>query len=206
MRLLAVTSCWFYLDLSRGKYRQLVAGYANGHPFSPDPPPNWGAANRPHMLGTLRASALWRVIDRVVGKELRMGKRARAGDGQPRSNRRKKCDALTVRLLPAQKAELENRAAVVGMKVTSYARHVLLIDRPLSAARVNDAALVHLSKLIFEINKVGVNLNQLVRFYNTTGQPFFRDEVSEQLARINDAVKEVRSFACELSNKTPGVS
>lgn len=128
-----------------------------------------------------------------------MGKKARAGDGQQRSNRRKKCEVLTVRLLPAQKAELENKAVIVGMRVTSYARHVLLTDRPIASSRVNQAALAELSKVSYRLNKIGVLINQIARVCNTTGQVLSSEKFEALIVDLKtitgEAANQIRSLS-----------
>ncbi|MBF0268780.1 MAG: plasmid mobilization relaxosome protein MobC [Alphaproteobacteria bacterium] len=129
-----------------------------------------------------------------------VGKKARAGDGQQRSNRRKKCEALTVRLLPAQKVELEDKAAIVGMKVTSYARHVLLTDRPIASSRVNQVALAELSKVSYRLNKIGVLINQIARVCNATGQILSPDEFFELVGYLKAASDKAGGLIRRLSN------
>lgn len=128
-----------------------------------------------------------------------MGKKARAGDGQPRSNRRRMEEAVTIRLLPAQKAELESKAAVFGMKLTSYLRRVALTDRPIKSARVNQAALAELSRVTYQLNKVGVLINQIARACNTTGQILSPEQFSELVADLKtitgEAANQIRSLS-----------
>jgi hypothetical protein len=130
-----------------------------------------------------------------------MSGRAKTGDGQPRSNKRRATEGYFVRLLPAQKAEIELKASVVGLKPTAYLRQTGLAYRPVTSARVNQTALAQLARLTFQVNKIGVNVNQIARHCNGTGEVL----AEEQLKQLQDFLTEVASDAANLIRKLGAV-
>ena len=83
-------------------------------------------------------------------EEKRYGKRAR--------------QFLSVRMTDAEKETIKRRAAGCGMKVSDFARTVLLSDlKEPPPARTDPAAV---RALAWELSKVGTNLNQLAKRAN----------------------------------------
>jgi len=71
---------------------------------------------------------------------------------------------LSVRMTDAEKETIKRRAAGYGMKVSDFARTVLLSNlKEPTPSRTDPAAI---RALMFELSKVGTNLNQLARRAN----------------------------------------
>ena len=68
---------------------------------------------------------------------------------------------LSVRMTDAEKETIKRRAAGYGMKVSDFARTVLLSDLKEPPPPRTDPAAVR--ALAFELSKVGTNLNQLAK-------------------------------------------
>lgn len=95
-----------------------------------------------------------------------------------------KADALTsrvaFRVTEAERFQIEAAAAAAGVSVSDYARALVATARPPRASRDKIAASV-----LAELNRVGVNLNQIARHLNRNpaGVP----------AALSDAIAEVRA-------------
>ena len=97
---------------------------------------------------------------------------------------------LNLRLLPDERAELEERALTAGLSPTEYARRLALGGRVVLAAwQKADPALV------LALNRIGVNLNQIAHAVNAEGGRFagyqYRD-LADTLARINALLDRVQ--------------
>lgn len=92
-----------------------------------------------------------------------IGKR-RAG-GRPRADAtEKRSEHLHVYLTPVERAELERRAQLAGMRdLGLYLRHAVVAQRPPRATvpEVN-------RELLTEMRRIGVNINQIARDTNAT--------------------------------------
>jgi hypothetical protein len=90
---------------------------------------------------------------------------------------------LNLRLLPDERAELDQRAAALGLTPSDYARRLATGSRVAAVtARRADPALV------LALNRIGVNLNQIARAANSDGGRFagFQyQDLAETLVRIN---------------------
>ena len=71
---------------------------------------------------------------------------------------------LGVKLTPAEKKEIEERAKASGNRLSDYARIVLLSDlkAPMPPARDYEA----IKAIAFQLSKIGTNLNQLAHVAN----------------------------------------
>lgn len=88
-------------------------------------------------------------------------------------------ERLNLRLLPDERAEIEVRAAAVGLTPTDYVRRAVLSGRLASiVTRKADPSLV------LAINRAGVNLNQIARTLNS-GVDHIPGDLAETLERIN---------------------
>ncbi len=86
-----------------------------------------------------------------------------------RSAKRQRSASLTIRLLPEERAQLDEDAARAGMTTGAYVRQVLL-DAPIPKQSRRIAAndnIGIIGKYIGELGKIGSNLNQLARAANT---------------------------------------
>jgi hypothetical protein len=89
---------------------------------------------------------------------------------------------FTVRFRPQDMRAVEDRAAKAGLSPTEYVRRQALCGRVVSdGTRRADPVLV------MELNRIGVNLNQLVRKANATGE-ILSARVEPLCAQIADFV------------------
>lgn len=92
---------------------------------------------------------------------------------------------IAFRVTESERAQIEAAAAAVGVTVSDYARSLVMTSRPprQSRGRVDDAALS-------ELNRAGVNLNQIARSLNRGGN------IPADLA---GAIEEVRIAVARLA-------
>lgn len=77
-----------------------------------------------------------------------------------------------LRLTAKEKETLKRKAKKYGMTPSELVRHTLIHSDNLS---INVIDIVPLRKMVFEIHKHGVNLNQLMKFLNTYGLDAFNE-------------------------------
>ena len=114
------------------------------------------------------------------------------GDGKPRSTKRKRTEGLYIALLPEEKQAVEARAASVGMDPTSYGRHRILRDAPISSQRERKVLAGTLLKLNYELSKIGTNINQLAHEANAGRFPAVQ-RLEVELAEFASLRKRVRA-------------
>jgi hypothetical protein len=97
--------------------------------------------------------------------------------------------ALSLKMTPSERAELERRAALSGLHVSDYARRRVLGGAAPKPMPGRDPRAVR--KLAAEIAAVGNNLNQLARVANTTGKiraeralEALMDQIADAMARV----------------------
>ena len=89
-------------------------------------------------------------------------------------------ERLNLRLLPDERAEVDVRAAAVGLSPSDYARRLVIggsVVHMRTAPKADPA-------LVLAINRAGVNLNQIARTLNG-GVGHIPGDLAETLARIN---------------------
>lgn len=86
----------------------------------------------------------------------------------------------SVRFTPEEWTTVEAHAAEVGLSPSRYMRHASL--RTPFARRVNHDAIVAL-------NRVGVNLNNMIRIAIRSGQAFIADEAADVLKRLRQSLE-----------------
>lgn len=92
----------------------------------------------------------------------------------------------SIRVNAAEMAFIEQQAATAGLPVSAYARDVL--TRRKIAARQTPID----DKMLFELNRCGVNLHQIVRHLNYGGSvpndlPAVIDELRAAIAKVGSA-------------------
>lgn len=95
--------------------------------------------------------------------------------------------AVLIRLSEREKRTLKRKAANYGMRVSDYAR-TLLINSDDATIKVIDTE--PLKKAAHELAKQGTNLNQFMKFLNTYGAKVFDPEEAKRVLE-----KEVSSFS-----------
>jgi len=95
----------------------------------------------------------------------------------------KRSIVLQTRITQADKAHVEEQAAACGLSLSEYTRRRTLghVVAPLSRAKYDPA-------LVSEINRIGVNVNQLARSIHLDDQRFvpYWQEIGSQLEEILD--------------------
>lgn len=89
---------------------------------------------------------------------------------------------LTLRLDDAMLASLRNKAKEGGDTLSDVARGMLARGKYVPSDALRDT--------LRELNRIGVNLNQLARYANTTGNI---QDIQATLAAIREAAAEVRN-------------
>jgi Mobilization protein NikA len=101
---------------------------------------------------------------------------------------------LSVRMTDAEKETIKRRAASYGMKVSNFARAVLLSDLKEPPPSRTDPALIR--GLMWELSKVGTNLNQLAARANEAGKVS-----ADRKARVLlDMEAELRGLTDQIAN------
>jgi hypothetical protein len=100
---------------------------------------------------------------------------------------------LSVRMTDAEKETIKRRAAGYGMKVSDFARTVLLSDLKEPPPSRTDPAAIR--ALAWELSKVGTNLNQLARRANEAAKIGGEKEV----AALTGMETELRAVAAEIA-------
>ena len=88
-----------------------------------------------------------------------------------------------VRVTTAERIDLESRAEAAGLALMDYQRQALFAAKVIAPKSVGDG------RLLVELNRAGVNLNQITRSINR-GQPI-GDEARLVLARLYDVLERI---------------
>ena len=89
-----------------------------------------------------------------------------------------KSQSILIRVSPTEKEEIEKKAKLVGKSVANYLISLSQNQRIVVAKK--------LPKLIFEINKIGVNVNQIAAVANSQGYVN-----KEMLIKVGDDLQKV---------------
>jgi hypothetical protein len=88
----------------------------------------------------------------------------------------------SARFTPEEWEAVQERAATAGLSPSRFLRSIAL-GAPLGR-RVNAEA-------VLALNRVGVNLNNLIRLATRTAQPFIAAEVEDLLSQLRDRLREL---------------
>jgi hypothetical protein len=93
---------------------------------------------------------------------------------------------ITVRPTPEEHEQLKKRAAAFGYKSMSQ----YLIDRSISeGAQIESVDRAKLERLLFEIRKVGVNLNQIALHMNKGYQNYSQKYLDRAFSELEKVLK-----------------
>ena len=110
-------------------------------------------------------------------KEVTMGKEA-------------KTEIIKIRMTAKEKAELQKLSGQQHMNMSDYIRRVSA--RPPYFTRVEFYDSV--TRVIYEINKIGVNINQIAKKYNENRYVKPSEELLRLLEQTNELLRSVTSF------------
>lgn len=101
------------------------------------------------------------------------------GDTSPAPERKKgrgdnrRTEVLQCRLTPAEKRQAEAAAAAAGVRISTYARACILSAGqpagPIKDPSTRSPRTQARDELVKQLNAIGINLNQIARVANTTG-------------------------------------
>lgn len=86
---------------------------------------------------------------------------------------------LKFRVCPDDENRIKSRAKKAGLSISEYIRRMSCSGKIVVKESQADIGLIR------ELNKIGVNLNQMVRKFNATGKAPGVSDLSETLSRIN---------------------
>lgn len=103
--------------------------------------------------------------------------------------------AVLVRLLPEERAAVEQNASAAGLSLASYARACMLLTPGPRAKRRAPVDAVALAQAAAALNKVGSNLNQIAHVLNAGGAIGIARECLATLAAVREAVTRMLELA-----------
>lgn len=103
---------------------------------------------------------------------------------------RKKEEIVLFRLDAEQKKKLKNEARKNNLSMSEYMRRILAEPPPVTAEEFKHVQL----KLLYEIRKIGVNINQIAKKYNESFYTEPRKDLLDKMDRIEGLTKEVVSI------------
>ena len=106
---------------------------------------------------------------------------------------------VAVRLTDAEMALLDQGASMLGISRSEYLRK-LLLDKEITNRIEVVADMDELRRLVNEYGKIGSNLNQIARYFNTGGDSYaeMKDEIRQCISDLFSLRKEVLRMAGEL--------
>lgn len=110
---------------------------------------------------------------------------------------------FVVRLTDTQHRIIQNYADQLGMSMAAYVRH-MAIHGKLSISYPIVASIPDLQKLTAEFGKIGSNLNQIARHFNTGGMQSreIREDINECIAMLMKLSRQVTEMAGEFNGNT----
>lgn len=112
----------------------------------------------------------------------------------------RKDKAVLIKMSESERKTLKRKAKKLGMTVSEYVRTALIHSDNLNITMID---ITPLEKVATELQKQGVNLNQLMKFLNTYGADVYNaDETLRALTRegdlylkVSDAIAQLREEA-----------
>lgn len=99
---------------------------------------------------------------------------------------------VCVRLSDQELENVDHAAKTSGLSQSEYIRQTLL-DKEISVKYEIVADIQELQKLVGEIGKIGSNLNQIAKYFNSVGNRFFamEDDIRECISQLFKWRKEI---------------
>lgn len=108
-----------------------------------------------------------------------------------------------VRLTDTQHGIIKKYADQLGMSMASYIRHQAIhgrvdINYPIVAS------IPEIQKLTYELGKIGTNLNQIAKYYNTGGlqAQSVREDINTCIVEIMNTCNKINEMAGEFNGNT----
>ena len=110
---------------------------------------------------------------------------------------------FVVRLTDTQYDIIKNRALQTGMSMAGYIRHQAIHGK-VNISYLVVASLPELQKLTYEFSKIGNNLNQIARHFNSGGMQSqaIREDINEVIAELLKMSKTVTEMAGAFNGNT----
>ena len=110
---------------------------------------------------------------------------------------------ITLRLTDIELENLKRQAHTAGLNQSEYLRK-LILGVPLKVNYEIIADSEKLSRIVYELGKIGVNLNQIALHFNTGGirSLAMEDAIHEAIAQIFEMRKEVLTLGGEFGGST----
>ena len=102
----------------------------------------------------------------------------------------KKTEIVKIRMTAKEKAELQKLAGQHHMNMSDYIRRVSARPPNVTKDEFEDSV----TRVIYEINKIGVNINQIAKKYNENRYVKPSEELLRLLEKTNDLLCSVKSF------------
>ena len=115
----------------------------------------------------------------------------------------KRKTVVSVRLTDIELEALENASRNAGLSRVDYLRNLILQVKPEIHFQVV-ADMDEIRKLVGEYGKIGSNLNQIARYFNTGGERslVIQDEIRQCITDLYLLSKEVLRMAGDLNSNT----
>lgn len=91
-------------------------------------------------------------------------------------------EVIKARITKEEKARLLKRVKLEGVSLSTYIRKSILGERIVSKTDI---------QVVFELKKIGVNINQLAKHINTLPVD---DNIIDAIARIDSYIKELKEI------------
>ena len=114
-----------------------------------------------------------------------------------------KTHRLSVRLTDTQHAIIRRYAEQMGMSMAEFVRHQAIHGKMNVTYQVV-ASIPDLQKLTTEFGKIGSNLNQIARYFNTGGTQSraIREEINNCITELMRMNKQIMKMAGEFNGNT----
>lgn len=99
---------------------------------------------------------------------------------------------ITLRVSDDEKERLRQRASEKGLTLSDYVRTLL----KLKSKSKRKKATCDLKVVAYELNKIGVNINQIARYVNINREIDLK--VLNELSKVEDRLKEILSFSLKV--------
>lgn len=101
-----------------------------------------------------------------------------------------KTEIIKLRMTPAEKAELKRLAEEKGLTMSDYIRRVAARPPEITRQEYNK----EIGKVLYEIHKIGVNINQIAKKYNENEFKEPSEYLISQLELVYNQVSNIRQL------------